>query len=248
MSAKPYPPNLKRNPLAGTIITVDGPTASGKGTLAKTLAQRWRLKFLDTGAIYRAVAHSLLSQGKSPEDTTAAIHAAKNLQFDFKHKGNNQFGVWVNSIEATAQIRSLEVGQAASIIATNPHVRPLLKDYQVTYAQHWQNLVGVVLDGRDTGARIAPQAQVKIFLTASLEERARRRWLEVQSKGSSTTLEHVQTEVAMRDARDAPNTIACPDAIILDATHLSQAETLQQAIEAVEKKLKRQVPPAPAGE
>ncbi|NBV54903.1 MAG: hypothetical protein EBR79_04225, partial [Proteobacteria bacterium] len=156
MSAKShhptYPANLQRNPLAGTIITVDGPTASGKGTLAKTLAQRWRLKFLDTGAIYRAVAYSVLAQGKAAEDTAAAIAAAKNLQFDFKHKGNNQFGVWVNGAEVTEAIRSLEVGQAASIIATTASVRPLLKDYQVNYAQHWQSLVGVVLDGRDTGA------------------------------------------------------------------------------------------------
>src|SRR5262249_1013300 len=149
-------------PLVGVTITVDGPTASGKGTLAKALARRWRLKFLDTGAIYRAVALSVLQAGKDPADPGAALMAARELVFDFKHKGNNEFGVWLAGDEVTEKLRSLEVGVASSVVAVQLPVRAALLDFQVNYAKHWKGLVGVVLDGRDTGARIAPDAEVKL--------------------------------------------------------------------------------------
>lgn len=232
-----YPADTVRNPLAGYAITVDGPTSSGKGTLAKALARMYRLKFLDTGAVYRAVAISLLKQGKDPTDTAAAEAAAKALKFDFRHKGDNVFGVWVDGDEVTDEIRTLEVGTVASVVAVQPAVRAALKEFQVSYADHWKPLVGVILDGRDCGARIAPQAEVKLFLTADVAERGRRRWLETTAKGDTTPLEQVIEQVAARDARDRDNTIVCDDAVVIDGTQLNQAEVMAEAVRIIEAKL-----------
>lgn len=240
-----------RNPLAGVAITVDGPTASGKGTLAKALARRWRLKFLDTGAVYRAVALSVLKAGGDPADPVVAERAARALDFDFRHKGSNEFGVWLGGVEVTEQIRSLEAGLAASKVATQVPVRALLKDFQVNYAREWKPLAGVVLDGRDTGAKICPEAEVKLFLTADVRERGRRRWLEQKAKGGTADLEDVIAQVVARDAQDVASVIAapviCPDAVVIDATHLDAQATLEAAIAAVEAKVGK-VAPAPDGE
>ncbi len=232
-----YPADLTKNPLAGVAITVDGPTASGKGTLAKALARKYKLKFLDTGAVYRAVALSLIKQGLDPANTVEAERAAKDLVFDFRHKGDNVFGVWLGSEEVTDEIRSLEIGTAASVVAIQPAVRAALKDFQVNYAQKWKELVGVILDGRDTGARICPDAEIKLFLTADVAERGRRRWLEVSAKGETTPLEQVIDQVAARDARDKHNTIICDDAVVIDGTSLSQADVLAEAIRIIDAKL-----------
>lgn len=245
------PPDLARNPLAGICICVDGPTASGKGTLAKTLARHWRLKFLDTGTLYRAVAHLVLSQDYDPADCEQALAAARRLAtpgvFDFKHQGNNVFGVFMENNDVTAALRTLEVGQAASVVAMQPPVRQALLALQQQFIAHWQPLVGVVLDGRDTGARIAPAAQVKIFLTAEVAERGRRRWLEVQAHGQAVSLDAVIAQVVARDARDRENLIQTPDAVVLDATQGSAADIFRQAVAAVEEKLGRKIPAAPQG-
>ncbi len=244
------PADTAKNPLAGVCICVDGPTASGKGTLAKALARRWRLKFLDTGTLYRAAAWQLLQRGNSPTDGAAALAAAEYLAqpqvFDFKHLGNNEFGASVAGQPIGAELRSLEVGQAASVVAVQLPVRAALLKLQQEFVQHWQPLVGVVLDGRDTGARIAPAAQVKLFLTAEVAERGRRRWLEATAQGQGAPLADVIAQVAARDARDAANLLQTADAVVLDGTYASAAAVLQQAIAAVEEKLGRPVPPAPA--
>lgn len=237
MDTKFFPADRARNPLAGYAITVDGPTASGKGTLAKALARRWRLKFLDTGAVYRAVALKVLHGGGDPADTVAAEAATQTLDFDFRHKGSNVFGVWLDGVEVTDAIRSLEVGLAASVVAVQPAVRAALKDFQVNYARHWKPLVGVILDGRDCGARICPEAEVKLFLTADVTERGRRRWLEMQARGDPTPVEQVIEQVAARDARDRANTLVCDDAVVIDATALSAAGVLQAAIGAIESRI-----------
>ncbi len=232
-----YPADTTRNPLAGFAITVDGPTSSGKGTVAKALARKYRLKFLDTGAVYRAVALSILKKGQNPADPAIAEAAAKALDFDFRHKGDNVFGVWVDGEEVTEDIRTLEMGLAANMVAVQLPVRAALKDFQVNYANHWKPLVGVILDGRDCGARICPQAEVKLFLTADVAERGRRRWLEASAKGDTTPLEQVIEQVAARDARDSVNTIICEDAVVIDGTSLNQAEVLNEAIRIIEAKL-----------
>ncbi len=251
LGSSPWPVNLTRNPLAGVCVCVDGPTASGKGTLAKALARHWRLKFLDTGTLYRAVAWHLLQQGLNPTDHTAAAAAATALAapgaFDFHHAGNNIFEVSVLGQSVGDSLRSLAIGQAAPLVAVQPAVRAALLALQQNFVAQWQPLVGVVLDGRDTGARIAPAAQVKLFLTASLSERGRRRWLEVSANGQQVALDDVTAQVAARDARDAENLLQTPDAVVLDGTTATAAAVLQQAIAAVEAKLGRTVPAAPSG-
>lgn len=232
-----FPADKTRNPLAGIAITVDGPTASGKGTLAKALARKYKLKFLDTGAVYRAVALSVIKSGKDVQDVVAAEMAAKALQFDFRHKGDNVFGVWLDGVEVTEELRSLEIGTAASVVAVQPAVRAALKEFQVNYAQQWKPLVGVILDGRDCGARICPDAEIKLFLTADVAERGRRRWLEVSAKGETTPLEQVIAQVAARDARDRDNTLVCDDAVVLDGTQIDAAAVLAEAVRVVEARI-----------
>lgn len=241
-----YPADKTRNPLAGFAITVDGVYASGKGTLCMALARRWRLKFLDTGAIYRAVTWRVLRDNGDPTKLEDALRAAKEIHFDFKHKGNNVFGVWVDGVEVSEEIRTPLISQNVPLVALHPEVRSALLDYQVGYGRHWKELVGVVFDGRDTGARICPQAEVKLFLTASPEVRARRRWMEYVARGKDISLEEVELEMQMRDARDKPNTICCPDAVVIDATDLDVPAVLSAAVAAVEAKIGH-FEPAPRG-
>jgi cytidylate kinase len=171
--------------------------------------------------------------------------------FDFKHIGNNDFAVLIEGVNVGASLRSLEVGQVASIVAVQPPVRAALLGLQHSFVKHWQPLVGVVLDGRDTAARIAPHAQVKIFLTAEVAERGRRRWLEVQAQNQKSApiadLDAVIAQVAPRDARDRDNLLQTADAVVLDGTHISAAEVLRQAIAVCESRLGRHIPAAPQG-
>lgn len=238
--------DLVRNPLAGIAITVDGPSSSGKGTLAKTLARRYRLKFLDTGALYRAVAFKVMQSGGDCADASLAERMARGLVFDFKHKGSNEFGIWVDKVEVTDVLRSPEVGAGAGMVAAHAGVRKALLDFQVNYARVWKPLVGVILDGRDCGARIAPDAEVKLFLVGDLQERARWRWLEFVASGKEKPLDAVVAELAVRDARDEPNTIKTKDAVVIDVTKHDRAGVLNAAIEAIEAVV-GEAPVAPEG-
>lgn len=229
MTSSATPSPQTPHPLQHHTICVDGPTASGKGTLAKRLAQGYRLKFLDTGLLYRAVAYQVTQSGHTPENPAAAERAALELVFDFRHKGNNVFGAWVNGVEVTEDLRTPQTGKNASLVAIQPRVRAALLAFQQNYVSQWQPQYGVVLDGRDTGARIAPTASLKFFLTASAQARAERRHLEYTAKGQTITLAQVLADLQARDARDAPNTIQAPDAVVLDATHLTADQILHQA-------------------
>lgn len=235
-----------RNPLTGVGIAIDGVYASGKGTLATTLARLYRLKFLDTGALYRAVAYTVLNKGQDPRNLDHAATAAQNLDFDFRHKGNNVFGVWVDGVDVTEAIRTPIISENSSVVAVQPLVRKALLDFQMDYARRWQPLVGVILDGRDVGARIMPDAHVKLFLTGDVQVRARRRWLEYQARGKDISLEAVVAELMARDGRDVDNTIQCPDAMVIDTTALDAADVLRIAEETIRAKL-GDVPRAPVG-
>jgi cytidylate kinase len=235
-----------RNPLAGVAIAVDGVFASGKGTLASTLARLYRLKFLDTGTLYRAVAWQVLHEGGDPRDNAHAARVASNLDYDFRHKGDNVFGVWVAGHEVTEAIRAPEVADASSVVASQPAVRGALLEFQKDYGRVWQPKVGVIMDGRDIGGRILPRAQVKLFLTGDVEVRARRRWLDYVARGDDQPLEAVVAALLARDARDEPNTIRTPDAVIIDTTELDAAGVLRVAEDAIVAKL-GPVGRAPAG-
>jgi cytidylate kinase len=239
--------DVARNPLAGIAVAIDGVYASGKGTLASTLARLYRMKFLDTGALYRAVAWKLLEAGQDTNDPDLAEKAARTLAFDFRHKGNNIFGVWVDGRDVTDAIRMPAVAENSSVVAVQPKVRAALFDFQVEFARHWQPKIGVVMDGRDIGGRIMPQAQVKLFLTGDVEVRARRRWLEYAARGKEKPLEAVIAELRARDGRDTDNTIRTPDALTIDTTAYDQAGVLKAAEEAIAERIGA-VARAPAGE
>ena len=207
------------------IIAVDGPAASGKGTLGKKLAAHYGLRHLDTGLLYRAVAKAVLDAGHKPNDHARAIAAAKALdpsRFD------------------EIALKSQQVGEAASVVSAIPEVRTALLDFQRQFAA---TAPGAVLDGRDIGTVICPNADVKIFVTATPEERARRRALEFKSRGEAIAEAEVLADIVRRDERDrnraAAPLIQAPDAHLLDTTAMGIEAVLKAAIELVERARKR---------
>jgi cytidylate kinase len=202
------------------IIAIDGPAASGKGTLGKRLAEHYGLRHLDTGLLYRAVAKAVLDAGKAPEDKSAAIAAAHALD--------------PSRLDNPA-LKTDAIGSAASIVSTVAEVRAALLEFQRSFAA---TPPGAVLDGRDIGTVIAPQADVKIFLTASPEERARRRVKEAQGRGENPDPAAMLANIKKRDERDANRSMApfkpAPDAHLLDTTHLAIDAAIRAAIEIVE--------------
>jgi cytidylate kinase len=204
------------------IIAVDGTLASGKGTVARGLAARFGLAHLDTGALYRAVAVSVLAAGKDPADAAAAEQAALSLN--------------PAEIDETA-IRTAEAGAAASVVAAQPKVRDALFALQRRFAEQGG---GAVLDGRDIGTVVCPDADVKLYIDADPGVRAERRWRELVARGDSTSLEDVRRQLEERDRRDASRESAplmrAEDAILLDTTHLSIDATLAEAVRIIENK------------
>jgi CMP/dCMP kinase len=202
------------------IIAIDGPAASGKGTIAKQIAGVYGLHHLDTGLIYRAVAKKLLDAGTSPDDTTAAIAAAVSLdptQFD----------------EIT--LKKQVITEAASVVAAIPQVRQALMNYQREFATRPP---GAVLDGRDIGTVIAPGADVKLFVVATPEVRAARRTLELNARGEPVDEQDVLADLLRRDERDSRRTAAplkqAPDAHLLDTTHLGIDAAFRAAVTIIE--------------
>jgi cytidylate kinase len=202
------------------IIAIDGPAASGKGTLAKRLAAHYGFRHLDSGLLYRGVARAVLDAGAAANDKTAAIAAART--FDPKRYDENI-------------LKGDDVAKAASLVAAIPEVRAELIAFQRSFAQATP---GAVIDGRDIGTVIAPEAEVKIFVTASADERARRRIAELQGRGEAPDPEAVLADIRARDARDMSRATAplkqAPDAHLLDTTHLGIDAAVRAAIDIVE--------------
>jgi cytidylate kinase len=204
------------------IIAIDGPAASGKGTLAKRLAAHLGLPHLDTGLLYRAVGRAMLDREFDLDDADAAFEIAERLDVaDLDEK----------------RLRGAEMGEAASIVAAHPKVRKALLDLQRRFA-HQRG--GAVLDGRDIGTVIAPGAEAKIFVTASPETRARRRFLELESRGANANYEAVLADIRRRDARDAGRADAplmpAQDAHLLDTTSLDIESAFEAALAIVLRK------------
>jgi cytidylate kinase len=203
------------------VIAIDGPAASGKGTLARKLADHYGLPHLDTGLLYRAVAFALLESGLSLDDRPAAARAAEDLD--------------AGSL-SDPRLRDRAMGEAASRISSVPEVRAALLAWQRRFAA---DPVGAVLDGRDIGTVVCPAASVKLFITASAEERARRRHRELAGRGEAATLEGILADIEARDARDSSRSAAplrmADDAVRLDTTELDAASAFAQAREIIER-------------
>ena len=205
-----------------TIIAIDGPAASGKGTIARRLAAHFGLPHLDTGLIYRATAAAVLASGKEPGDVDASARAAQDLDL---------------SRFSDAELRSAHMGEVASVVAAIPQVRLALLDFQRAFANRPG---GAVLDGRDVGTVICPDADVKIFVTATSETRARRRALELQSRGEDVAFEPVLADIRKRDERDSSRSAAplkmADDAVLLDTTSLDVESAVAAALRIVSDK------------
>lgn len=209
------------------IIAIDGPAASGKGTLARRLAERYGLALLDTGGLYRATALKALESGGDPADPKVAEAAAMRVRP--KDLGD-------------PRLREERVSQAASVVAAIPGVRAALLAFQRDFAHHPPpGFKGAVLDGRDIGTVVCPDAEVKFFITASAEARALRRFKELQEKGAGAIYQRVLQDIEQRDARDRER-LAAPlrrasDAFELDTTALDADEAFNKAAALVERKL-----------
>ncbi len=202
------------------IIAIDGPAASGKGTLGKRLAAHYGLRHLDTGLLYRAVAKAVLDAGKPASDAPASVAAAKALEpanFD------------------EAALKGPAVGEAASLVSTIPEVRAALVAFQRDFAA---KLPGAVVDGRDIGTVICPDADCKIFVTATPEVRAGRRAKEYRGQGKDIDEATVLADILARDARDTGRAVAplkqAADAVLLDTTNMDISSALRAAIDIVE--------------
>ena len=204
------------------IIAIDGPAASGKGTLAKRLARHFGLPHLDTGLLYRAVGRAMLDRGFDLDDADTAAEIAERLE--------------VADLDEE-RLRGREAGEAASVVAAHPKVRKALLDLQRRFA-HQKG--GAVLDGRDVGTVIAPGADAKIFVTADFAVRARRRHLELGRRGGAPSLEAVEADIRKRDARDAGRADAplrpASDAQLLDTTALDADGAFEAALAIVTRR------------
>ena len=205
------------------IIAIDGPAAAGKGTIAQRLATHFRLPYLDTGLLYRAVGRDMLAQGLDLDDGASAGRVAAALDpAELKDPA----------------LRGHGAGEMASRVAVHPEVRHALLAFQRDFARRPG---GAVLDGRDIGTAVCPDADVKIYVTATPEVRARRRTAELNAKGRDVAYERILAEIAARDARDAGRSLApltrAPDAHVLDTTNLDPEAAFRAAVAIVERHL-----------
>jgi cytidylate kinase len=208
------------------IVAIDGPSASGKGTLARCLAEALDFAYLDTGMLYRAVGAAVLAAGADPGEAAAALEAARAIELsDLERPG----------------LRDEAVGQAASMVAVMPGVRGVLLGLQRRFAATPPGgKAGAVLDGRDIGTVVCPEAEVKIFVTASLEGRARRRHKQLLERGEASIYARVVQEMRARDRRDSERAAAplrpAPDAVVLDTNELDAGDTFRAALGIVDSR------------
>lgn len=204
------------------VIAIDGPAASGKGTIARRLAAALGFSHLDTGMLYRATGVAVLDAGADPSDPAAATRAASGLDL---------------SLLEDPRLRSDAAGAAASKVAAVPAVRDALLAFQRSFATNPPGGRGAVLDGRDIGTVICPDASVKLFVTATAAIRARRRWLELRSQGATRTEDEVLADIHTRDARDMSRPVAplamAPDAHLLDTSNLDIETAVARALSVV---------------
>ena len=213
------------------IITIDGPSGTGKGTLCHRLAAHLGWHFLDSGAIYRVLAYAALAKGLSVMDTTHLVSLAHGLSLRFQADDSETMRVWLDDNDISTAIRTEACGQAASQMAAIPEVRQALLARQRAFAVS----PGLVTDGRDMGTVVFPEAQLKIYLSASTEERAQRRFLQLKESGNDVSLAQVVDELVLRDARDTERSHSplkpADDAVLIDTTGLTIVQVYHNVLE-----------------
>lgn len=209
-------------------IAIDGPASSGKSTVAKVIAKDFGYTYLDTGAMYRAATYLALKYQVNPTETKQLLELLDQFPISFGRSETGDQLVYVGDVDVTHPIRENEVTNAVSAIATIPAVREKLVALQQEIAQQG----GIVMDGRDIGTVVLPNAELKIFLVASVDERAERRYKENLSKGIETDLETLKEEIAVRDYKDSHRETSplkqAKDAIYLDTTGLGISEVVEK--------------------
>jgi cytidylate kinase len=221
------------------ILTIDGPSGSGKGTISRAVAERLGWHYLDSGALYRAVGLAAAWEGVDLSDPEAVAQCARRTEIRFETQGAGEPHVIVNGKDATRQLRTETAGAAASAIAAQPPVRAALVELQ----HGFRRLPGLVADGRDMGTVIFPDAPYKVFLTASAGERAQRRYKQLKEKGVSVNLDSLLHEIAARDERDAGRAVAplkpAEDAVVVDSTGTPITEVIERVLAVLPEKLRK---------
>ncbi|NGZ05483.1 MAG: (d)CMP kinase [Magnetococcales bacterium] len=219
------------------VVAVDGPAGAGKGAVCRSAAARFGLSYLETGALYRAV--GLIATRTGLTGTLELARIAATMPFAYRALGAGCYAAFLGEEEVTLALRAEEVGQAASRVAALSEVRAALLGFQRRYGAG----TDLILDGRDVGTQVWPDADLKIFLTASLEERARRRALELQERGEAVNLTELIARMAERDARDAGRAhapmAAAPGAVVVDTTAMTLAESCQAVIDRIARLMRR---------
>jgi len=217
-------------------IAIDGPSGAGKSVLAKNISKALGYIYVDTGAMYRAIGLYVFRSGVSSNDVESVVKCLENISLDIRYEEGTQV-VYLNGENVNTDIRLPEISMYASAVSAIPAVRSFLLDLQRDMAKNHN----VVMDGRDIGTVVLPNADVKIFLFANEEERAKRRYAELTEKGQKVTFEEVYGDMKTRDANDKNRTVApavpADDAIMFDNTGYEVDETLEKALKIISEKL-----------
>ena len=223
--------------LHGHAIAIDGPSGAGKSTMAKAAAKELGYLYVDTGAIYRTVGYHMWLMGIGPKDADGIRRLIDDVNIVIDHQADGVQHMILNGMDVTAELRTPEMSRYASGVSAQPCVREYLLDMQRQFAREHD----VVMDGRDIGTVVLPRADVKIFLTASPEERARRRFEELQAKGDKSSYAQVLDEMKKRDKQDSERDIAplrpARDAVMLDTSGNTIEQSVQEILEIVRRKL-----------
>lgn len=218
----------------GYNIAIDGPAGAGKSTIAKLTAKRLDFLYVDTGAMYRAMAYYFMINNIDPKDEEKIASSCPNIQIQLKYEDGAQ-QIYLNGENVSVQIRREEVGNMASVTSTYPQVRSKLTSLQQEIAA----AENIIMDGRDIGTCVLPDAQLKIYLTASVHTRAQRRYKELTEKGTACSLQEIEKDIEERDYRDMHREIsplkAAPDAVILDTSDMDIPQVIERIMELAEK-------------